>query len=106
MLSEELKHNYWAKITRTRKSGRISPSVIEKTEEVWKKFDEDVVAEALRIHTSHYPDYKENYTLGIMRNLQKQKASGRIVKKKPGFNDFSMQREYDFDELERMLLSN
>jgi len=65
-----------------------------------------VVSEALRIHISHHPDYKENYTLGIMRNLQKQKASGRNIKKKPKFNDFSMQREYDFDELERMLLSN
>lgn len=106
MLSEELKHSYWAKIKRTRKSGRISPSVVEKTEEAWKKFDEDVVAEALRIHTSRYPDYKENYTLGIMRNLQKQKVSGSTVKKKPGFNDFSMQREYDYEELERILLSN
>ena len=106
MIENELKHNYWTTIKRTRTSGRISPSVIEKTEESWKKFDDDVVSEALRIHISHYPDYKENYTLGIMRNLQRQKASGKTIKKKPSFNDFSMQRDYDFDELERMLLSN
>ncbi len=97
----ELKKKYWDLVRQTRSSGRISPSVIRKTEEQWKRFDESVVRQALEIHTQHYPSYPERYTLGIMRNLQRCKDNG------PGnsFNRFEQQK-YDFDQLERELLAN
>ena len=98
---DELRENYWKVISRTRKSGKISPSVRERAEMQWKAYDEDVVKEALQIHINRYPEYKETYTIGIMRNLQKIKQSG--VKPK---NSFGMKekQDYDFDELERLLL--
>nr|DAO99470.1 MAG TPA: hypothetical protein [Caudoviricetes sp.] len=98
---DELRENYWKVISRTRKSGKISQSVKERIEAQWKAYDEDIVKEALQIHISRYPEYKETYTIGIMRNLQKRKQS--CVKPK---NSFGMKekQDYDFDELERLLL--
>lgn len=105
MVSEELRKRYWTVIKETRQSGRISPSVISRVEESWNKYDDDVVAEALNIHILRYRGYRESYTVGIMRNLQKQKAEGRAVKKpKNSFHNFN-QRSYDYDELEKMLLT-
>ena len=103
MIEEHLKENYWKVIARTRKSGRISPNVIRKEEEAWKQYDEDVVKEALAVHILKYQGYKENYTRGIMRNMQRQKAETGRVKKENQYNSF-MQREYDFDALEKELL--
>lgn len=77
MMSETARELYWKILKKTRMSGRISSALIEKTEAEWKSFDEDVVEEALLIHTSHYPDKRENYTLGIMKNQQKQKSGGK-----------------------------
>lgn len=107
MVSEELRDKYWNILKGTRQSWRISPSVIRRVEESWSKFDDDVVEEALGIHISHYKTYKENYTIGIMRNLQKKKAEGvPVVKqKKNSFNNFH-QRKYDYDELERQLINS
>lgn len=73
MLAEGLKREYWSMIRRTRLSGRVSPAVIQKTEEQWAGYDDEVVEEALRIHMARYKSEKECYTLGIMRNLQKHK---------------------------------
>ena len=103
MIEEHLKENYWKVIARTRKSGRISPNVIRKEEEAWKQYDEDVVKEALAVHIQKYQGYKENYTRGIMRNMQRRKAETGRVKKENQYNSF-MQRDYDFDELEKELL--
>ena len=107
MIPEDVKKNYWAIVKRTRQSGRISQSVIDRVEESWNKFDDDVVTEALNIHISHYQSYKENYTVGIMRNMQKQKAEGKPINKLKAnaFNNFQ-QNDYDFDEIERRLLVN
>lgn len=102
---EELKKEYWKVLARTRKSGRISRGVKDKEEERWRKFDEDVVMEALRIHISRYPDYKETYTRGIMRNLaQKKERAGKAagMNMSHGFE----QHKYDFNALEKALLSN
>lgn len=74
-------------------------------EESWRAFDEDVIKEALRIHIDRYPTYKESYTIGIMRNLQKQKQEGKTVKKKNSFTP-KMQTDYNFEELEKQLLDN
>ena len=102
---EELKENYWKTVRRTRTSGRIAGSVVERVEEQWKKFDESVVRQALEIHISHYPGYKENYTLGIMRNLQREKDSA-CGKKQNRFNQFEQRGEMDFEALEKKLLAN
>lgn len=104
---EGVKNEYWKILSRTRNSGRISQSVKEKAEEKWTKFDEDVVIEALHIHMSSYPSYKESYTVGIMRNLQKMKDNGSKFKAsdKNPFNAFQ-QNEYDYEQLEREILSN
>ena len=39
---DELRENYWKVISRTRKSGKISPSVRERAEMQWKAYDEDL----------------------------------------------------------------
>ena len=105
-VNEELKENYWRVVRRTIASGRIAPSVIERVEKSWEAFDPDVVEEALRIHVARYPDRGENYTLGIMRNLQRQKKEGKPVNPAPNnkFVNFK-QRDYDFKELERQLIN-
>ncbi len=105
MVSRELKERYWSLIRRTRKSGRVAQSVIDRVEKSWEAFDPEVVEEALRIHTMRYPEYKENYTIGIMRNLQKQKAAGQPVKQKEKNKFFNFEQHgYDIKELERRLI--
>lgn len=106
MLDERLKARYWDVVKRTRTSGRISQSVIARVEESWKRFDDDIVEAALKTHIDRYKGYKENYTVGIMRNMQRQKQSGiPIASHKKPFADFQ-QRKYDFEELEKELLAN
>lgn len=107
-MDKELKDNYWKIVSRTRTSGRISPSVKERVEASWQRFDEDVISQALRIHIDRYPTYKENYTVGIMRNLQRQKDSGHDITsaKKNGFNQGKQRNDYDFEALEKGLLAN
>lgn len=103
---EEKKAEYWKVISpRTRKSGRIAESVRKRIESTWDRFDEDVILEALQIHMQRYPMYRETYTVGIMRNLQRKKAAtGKVGKDNP-FNKIE-QNDYDFDELEKELLAN
>lgn len=101
----ELKEKYWRTVSQTRKSGRIAGSVKERIEREWKRFDEEVVLEALRIHISRYKTYKENYTIGIMRNLQKQKNITGRVGNSNKFNNM-MKQDYDIESLERELLAN
>lgn len=104
---DELKGNYWRTISRTRRSGRIALGVKKKTEKIWEKFDEDVVKEALRIHIDRYSNYKETYTAGIMRNLQRQKDAGRpAIQEKPNSFNSGMQNDYDIDEIEKHILAN
>lgn len=106
MEMEELKKKYWSLVKKTRKSGRISPSVIGKAEAQWERFDESVIRQALEIHIQHYPSYPERYTLGIMRNLQRCKDNGtQAARPKSSFNSFE-QNQYDFDQLEKELLAN
>lgn len=102
---EQLKEEYWKVLNYTRKSGRIARSVKDRVEEQWNKYDEDVIMEALRIHMSRYPGYKETYTVGIMRNLQKRKDAGGRIKQGNGFTRFQ-QNEYDFEQLEKEILEN
>lgn len=99
---EQLKEEYWKVVSYTRKSGRISQSVKRQMEEKWNQYDQDVVMEALRIHKDRYPGYKESYTIGIMRNLQKKKEAGGVVKAENKFNQIE-QHDYDFDAIQRAL---
>ena len=102
---KQLKEEYWKVLCRTRKSGRIAQTVKDRVEGGWDKFDEDVVMEALRIHMSRYPGYKESYTVGIMRNLQKRKGAGGRVKQENKFNQFE-QHDYDFAAIQKALEKN
>ncbi len=102
---EELKDQYWRTVSHTRKSGRIASSVKERIENEWKRFDEDVILEALQIHIDRYKGYKERYTIGIMRNLQKKKDTTGKVKNENQFNSF-MKQDYDFETLEKEILAN
>lgn len=102
---EDVKEKYWQAIRQTRSSGRISPLVIEKTEAQWERFDQDVILAALQTHLDRYKGYKENYTLGIMRNMQRDKVNGRPVKKENPFTAHT-QQDYDFEALEREILAN
>lgn len=104
-IKQELKEKYWQIIRRTRSSGRIAQSVIDRVEASWEGFDVDVIEEALKIHSSRYPSYKESYTLGIMRNLQKQKSLTGYPVRKNEFNNFT-ENDYDFEALEKQLLAN
>lgn len=102
---QELRENYWRVIRRTRKSGRVSRNVVEKEEEYWSRFPDDVVDEALRIHISRYPDYRECYTRGIMRNIHRERQKGAAPAAGNAFNRFP-QRDYDFGALEKQLVHN
>ena len=103
----ELRENYWRTVSGTRKSGRIAPGVKLRVEKSWERFDEDVIREALRIHIDRYPGYKENYTLGIMRNLQKRKEAGTGPEKNGNvFARMEQKCSYDMDELEKRILAN
>lgn len=102
---EQLKEEYWKVLSHTRNSGRIAQSVKDRVEKNWERYDEDVIMEALRIHMSRYPGYRESYTVGIMRNIQKRKDAGGRVKQENKFNQFQ-QNDYDFDQLEKEILAN
>lgn len=102
---EAKKAEYWKIIAQTRKSGRIAESVRLRIEGTWDRFDEDVIIESLQIHMQRYPMYRETYTVGIMRNLQKRKdMTGRIKTDNP-FGRME-QNQYDFEQLEKELLAN
>ncbi len=105
-IDEELRLSYWRIVSRTRQSGRISKSVIDRVEASWERFSPDVVAEALRIHRDRYAGYKENYTIGIMRNLQRDKDAGKPVGKRPAWSGENLKRDYDYGALEKEILAN
>lgn len=99
---EKLKEQYWRTLADTRKSGRISENVKKKAEAQWEKYPQEIVEEALSIHIRRYrePSYKENYTLGIMRNLQKQAQAGlRTAKEEKNSFCNYQQNTYDYDAL-------
>ncbi len=68
---------YFAVLARTRKTGKISPSVLVREMAYWARFPAAVVAEALQIHVKKYPQKKEAYTRGIMRELARERSSGK-----------------------------
>ncbi|MBD5468906.1 MAG: hypothetical protein HDR21_12230 [Lachnospiraceae bacterium] len=108
-INEELRKSYWKVVSRTRQSGRISQSVVDRVEASWERFTPDVVEEALRIHRDRYAGYKETYTIGIMRNLQRDKDAGRPIRKQSAPSVWSgenLKRDYDYAALEEEILAN
>lgn len=74
---------YWEVVSKTRKTGKISESVIAKTMQQWTKFDSHVVHYSLKKHLESYDDgdHNEKYTLGIMRNTSPEQAADLLNKK-------------------------
>jgi len=61
---------YWDTLRFTRKTGQIADGIKEREYEYWERFDPVLVIEALTIHIRKYPNIRENYTRGILRNLK------------------------------------
>lgn len=61
---------YWDTLRFTRKTGQIADGIKEREYEYWERFDPALVIEALNIHIRKYPNIRENYTRGILRNLK------------------------------------
>ncbi len=74
----ELNKQYWDVIRETRKTKHVSQSVIYKNMEMWMKYDPIVIKYALKTHVDGYQGRKEEYTLGIMRNTNKDEAEDRL----------------------------
>ena len=68
--------HYFAILAKTRKSGRVAPGVLKKEMEYWARFQPGIVAEALQINIKKYPQKKEAYTRGIMRELDRERSVG------------------------------
>lgn len=107
-IDDELRRSYWRTVSRTRQSGRISQSVIDRVEASWERFAPEVIEEALKIHRDRYAGYKENYTIGIMRNLQRDKDAGKQIGKRPvpAWRGENLKRDYDYVALENEILAN
>ncbi|MDR9503387.1 hypothetical protein RI662_03605 [Brevibacillus agri] len=61
---------YWETVRFTRSTGKISDGIKRREMEYWAKYDPSLVIRALSIHIQKYPNIKENYTRGILRNLK------------------------------------
>lgn len=98
---------YWDTIRFTRKTNKISDGIKKRELEYWDRFPPIIVIEAIRIHIENYPNIRENYTRGIIRNIKSGSINSTINKTKkngkPSFDNFT-KREYDPDKLKKMLL--
>ncbi|BFH11377.1 hypothetical protein WDD9_006401 [Paenibacillus melissococcoides] len=63
---------YWETIRWTRGTGKISEGIKQREYEYWERYEPSLVIRALSIHIEKYPNIKENYTRGILRNLLKK----------------------------------
>ncbi|WP_051681324.1 phage replisome organizer N-terminal domain-containing protein [Virgibacillus alimentarius] len=77
----ELNKKYWDVIRETRKTGKISKSVIYNTMKKWEKYDLAVIEYALKSHIEMHAGKKEEYTIGIMRNTSAEEAAERLNEK-------------------------
>ena len=104
----EVIKKYWDTIRWTRRGGKVSDNIINTELDYWSQFDRDVVIKALEIHIKNYPNIKEHYTRGIIRNMAVEKETGKNVSisvpnkpKRDKFINYE-QRTWDFEELERL----
>ena len=98
-------NEYWDTIRFTRRTCKISEGIKKNELEYWNKFEAEKVIEALRIHITKYPNHRENYTRGILRNIKDTRTSSAAQQpnQRPTFNNFRG-REYDAKELKERLL--
>lgn len=91
---QKLIDSYWNVIKRTRKTNKISYSVIYKTMEKWAKFEPIIIHYAIKKHIENYDDeeHNEKYTLGIMRNTTKEQAED-LFSQKPYKTNFNQQNQ-------------
>ena len=75
---------YWETIRFTRSTGKISEGIKQREYEYWAKFEPSLVIRALSIHIEKYPNIKENYTRGILRNLKGGVADARTERDNAG----------------------
>ncbi|MDO5097086.1 MAG: hypothetical protein Q4D65_11010 [Peptostreptococcaceae bacterium] len=68
----ELIEKYFEMLRWTRKSGKLSESIRKKQLEYFLKYDKNIVLRALKIHIEKYPTMREEYTRGIIRNLERE----------------------------------
>lgn len=73
-----LNKQYWDAIRETRKNNKIAHSVIFKNMEKWTKYHPKVIEYALKTHADSHKGYKEEYTLGIMRNTSPEEAEDKL----------------------------
>ncbi|WP_051359539.1 hypothetical protein [Paucisalibacillus globulus] len=74
----QLSKKYWDVIRETRKTGKVSESVIYSTMVKWQKYNPFVIEYALKAHIDLHRGKKEEYTIGIMRNTSKDEAKERL----------------------------
>lgn len=95
----ELNKKYWDVIRETRKTGKVSKSVIYKTMKKWEKYDPVVIEYALRSHIDIHAGKKEEYTIGIMRNTSREEAQDQLNGKNKKSNVVPMKnREPEYDD--------
>ncbi|MFD1394439.1 phage replisome organizer N-terminal domain-containing protein [Kroppenstedtia eburnea] len=77
-VSQDLLVKYINCLRLTRKTARISQSIILSHWERWQQFPPVVVQYAMYIHLTKHDDKKEEYTLGIMRNTDEHEANRKM----------------------------
>lgn len=75
---------FWDTIRWTRSTGKISDGIKKKELEFWSKYPPDLVIKALRTHIDKYPNTKEHYTRGIIRNLSKGQSVQTVARSRSG----------------------
>ncbi|GEC88617.1 MULTISPECIES: hypothetical protein [Brevibacillus] len=65
---------YFACIAKTRKAEKLALNVVLTQLKYFMDYPPELVIQAAVIHSSKYPDRKENYTQGILRNLAQQEG--------------------------------
>lgn len=74
----QLNKQYWGRVKETRRNGKISESVIFNTMNKWKKYDVKIVECALKVHIGNNLNHREEYTLGIMRNMKPEEVEQKL----------------------------
>lgn len=78
----DLNKRYWDVIRETRKTGKISKSVIYNNMKKWEKYSPVVIEYALTTHIHNHAGKREEYTLGIMRRTNEHEARRGLIKLK------------------------
>lgn len=61
---------YWTMIRRTRKTGKLADNVIRANMDKWAGYPAEIVIRAMQTHLTKYPEKREEYTHGIIRNMK------------------------------------